>query len=253
MKVEIAPIVLPGQFLPAMRLLRALQKNGSKRDERLVQLALSHLDPIHREHFISHAISKDELWELALAHRHDRAYQALTRASLVALRTVYWKLGIITHPGRGYKRRERMCPLVMELMARPLGADPAQAEFGCLACGHLVHAPLGKTKKCTCPTCKVTFGLRFNDGRRIAFSRPRGSRRSWISSDVVSRLDPYAVLGVPVTTPIDEMRKAYHRQLMQCHPDLVLSLGSTTALWAAGEATRNLNAAWNLVKQRARA
>ena len=253
MELESKPIELPGQFLDALRLLRALQEDGRERDERLARLALGHREAVHCEHFLSRAVGADEFWALELAHRQDRAYQLRTRASLVALRTVFWKLGLITHPGRGHKRRERWCPLVLGLMTTPLGVDPTQAEFGCLACGHLVHAPLGKTKKCICPTCKVTFGLRFNDGRRIAFSRPRGSRRSWISLDVVLRLDPYEVLGVPVAATIDEMRKAYHRQLRQCHPDTVLSLGCSTALWAAEEATRNLNAAWNLVEQRARA
>ena len=242
---------LPGQFLPALRLLRAVHGNGSERDERVIHLALGHLEPFHREHFLSRAVGANELWELELAHRRDRAYQALTRNSIDALRVVFWKLGIITHPSAGHKWRARRCPLVMGLMDRHLGADPGQTEFACLACGHLLRVPVGKTKKLSCPTCKVPFGLRFNDGRRIAFSRPRPARNSWVSVDCNPFLNPYEVLQVDPTATLDEMRKAYRRQLVQCHPDKVWNLGSPTALWAAEEATRNINEARRLIEQSA--
>ena len=45
MKSERSPVELPGQYLPAKRLLHALQGKGSKRDERLIHLVLDHVDP----------------------------------------------------------------------------------------------------------------------------------------------------------------------------------------------------------------
>ena len=244
--------VLPNQFLPAMRLLRALQVNGNERDERLIHHALGHVDASHREHILSRAVSANELWELELAHRGDRAYQALSRNSMAALRVVFWKLGIITHPGVGHKWKARRCPLTMRLMDKPLGADPDQTEFACLACGNIVYLKAGQKGKFTCSTCGHDSRLSYNDGCRIAFSRPRAARPSWVSVERSFGLDPYEVLQVSPTATFDEMRKAYRRQLRCYHPDKVYSLGCPTASWAAEGATRNLNAAWCLIEQRAR-
>ncbi len=146
-------IELPGQFLPTMRLLRALQENGTKRDERIVRLALGHLEPEHREHFISRAIEANELWQMEMAHRHDPVYHALTRASLDALRVIFWKLGVITDPGPGHKAKLRRCPLVIGLMDKHLGSDPARTEFACTACGCPIYLKVGQKGKFTCPTC----------------------------------------------------------------------------------------------------
>lgn len=33
------------------------------------------------------------------------------------------------------------------------------------------------------------------------------------------RLDPYSILGIPVTATKEEIRKAYHRQALRYHPD----------------------------------
>ncbi len=167
------PIVLPNQFLPAMRLLGAVQGNGSERDEHLIHLALGHLEPGHREHIRSRAVGQNELWALEMAHRHDRAYQALTRNTMDALRVVFWKLGIITDPGTGHKRRAHRCPLVMGLMEKHLGVDPNQTAFACLACGTPVFLKVGRKGKFTCPTCGQKSRLSYNDGRRIAFSKPK--------------------------------------------------------------------------------
>ena len=250
--IGIMETVLPNQFLPAMRLLRALQKNGNERDERLIHVALGHLDAIHREHILSRAVGENELWALELAHRGDRAYQALSRNSMAALRVVFWKLGLITDPGVGHKWRARRCPLTMRLMEKHLGADPAWIEFACLACGNIVYLKAGQKGEFTCSICGHGSRLSYNDGCRIAFSRPRAARPSWVSVERNPDLDPYEVLQVPPTAAFDEMRKAYRRQLLSYHPDKVYSLGSPTASWAAEEATRNLNAAWCLVEQRAK-
>lgn len=244
--------VLPNQFLPAMRLLRALQGTGSQRDERLIHVALSHVDAVHREHILSRAVSATEFWELELAHRGDRAYQALGRNSMAALRVVFWKLGIITDPGVGHKWKARRCPLTIGLMDKHLGADSAWTEFACLACGHIVHLKTGQKGKFTCSNCGHESRLSYNDGCRIAFSRPRTARASWVSVDRNFGPDPYEVLQVPPTATFDEMRNAYRRQLMCYHPDKVYSLRCPTASWAAEEATRNLNAAWGMIEQRAK-
>lgn len=167
------PIVLPNQFLPAMRLLGALQGNGSERDEHLIRLALGHLEPGHREHIRSRVVGQNELWAFEMAHRHDRIYQALTRNTLDALRVVFWKLGFITYPGTGHKRRALQCPLVIGLMEKHLGVDPTRTEFACLACGNPVYLKVGQKGRFTCPTCGHDSRLSYNDGRRIAFSRPK--------------------------------------------------------------------------------
>ena len=250
MEPELKPTKLPGQFLPVMRLVLTQRGQGSERDERIGRLVLSHLEPTQRDFLLSCPDHQTEQSILALGYRNVRAYCAQLDLCHHALRAVAWKLGLIDNPGRRW--RAVRLPMVVALLERHLGADPAQSEFACVACGHLVHVPVGEKKKLTCPNCKVIFGLRFNDGRRIDFSRPRTPRDPWVRMDSYSKLDPYEILEVSHTASFDEMRQAYRRQLMRCHPDRVHSLGSPTAWWAAEEAARNVNAAWALIEQRAR-
>ena len=90
----------------------------------------------------------------------------------------------------------------MGLMDKHLGADPAQTEFACLACGHIVRLKAGQKGKFTCSTCRHESRLSYNDGCRIAFSRPRAARPSWVRADRNFGLDPYEVLQIPPTAAL---------------------------------------------------
>ncbi|WP_102225091.1 molecular chaperone DjiA [Acidimangrovimonas sediminis] len=57
--------------------------------------------------------------------------------------------------------------------------------------------------------------------------------------------DPYSVLGVTEDTPIDEVRAAWRRAVMECHPDRMRARGvPDEALALAGDRLIAVNAAW---------
>ncbi|GAB4285080.1 MAG: molecular chaperone DjiA [Roseovarius sp.] len=86
------------------------------------------------------------------------------------------------------------------------------------------------------------FGL---SGQQFQAMRARFVPQAWP--------DPYAVLGVPPDMPLDEIRKAWRRQVRDSHPDRMMARGvPQEALRLAEKRIIDLNRAWEEIAARAR-
>jgi len=66
-----------------------------------------------------------------------------------------------------------------------------------------------------------------------------------------ARPDPFEVLGVSPQTPTEEIRKAWRRQVLECHPDRMQARGvPREALKLAEKRIIDLNRAWEEIRDR---
>ena len=217
------------------RLLVALAGIGSDRDQRIAHFALHQLGPVQR-HVLMGALLETlhgkKIETLMGVHRAALSEEAA--AARAAYLVILWRLGLILTAPRGVRVRS----------GQPINLS--KVTFVCPACGNAVQLQVGETGFFNCPHCQFLLQVRVNDGRRVAFGRPKPAKTRPAKAAVSPLRAAYKLLGVPPRAPMEVIKKAHHTLVKQHHPDKCFN---ESGVQAATQYTAKLNAARDLIAQ----
>jgi DnaJ like chaperone protein len=135
---------------------------------------------------------------------------------------------------------------------RRLRHQPDQARQLLQACVRMAQADrrLGGAEQRLLETWRDWLGVPRSELDGLLASSRRGAPAAAVRSAYEQALQ---LLGVDSQADASEIKRAYRRQLSRCHPDKLTGSGATPAqIRAATEKTRELHAAYALLRQRQR-
>ena len=135
---------------------------------------------------------------------------------------------------------------------RRLRHQPDQARQLLQACVRMAQADrrLGGAEQRLLDTWRDWLGVPRSELDGLLASSRRGAPAAAVRSAYEQALQ---LLGVDSQADASEIKRAYRRQLSRCHPDKLTGSGATPAqIRAATEKTRELHAAYALLRQRQR-